>query len=90
MENKEKGYNGWTNYETWLVSLWIDNDEALQTTVKNLCKQKFQYNFKKDEALKGIVEEYIFLDEASLRTDLIKSALSEVNWTEIINSFEAE
>jgi hypothetical protein len=19
-------YNGWTNYETWLVNLWIDND----------------------------------------------------------------
>ena len=21
-------YNGWTNYETWLVSLWLDNDQA--------------------------------------------------------------
>jgi hypothetical protein len=24
----EKTYNGWTNYETWLVKLWIDNDEG--------------------------------------------------------------
>jgi hypothetical protein len=22
-----EGYNGWTNYETWCVSLWIDNEE---------------------------------------------------------------
>lgn len=24
----EKTYNGWTNYETWLVKLWIDNEEG--------------------------------------------------------------
>jgi len=22
-------YNGWTNYETWNVNLWIQNDEAI-------------------------------------------------------------
>lgn len=22
------GYNGWSNYETWLVSLWLNNDQA--------------------------------------------------------------
>ena len=25
---KDNRYNGWTNYETWAVSLWIDNDQA--------------------------------------------------------------
>ena len=24
-------YNGWTNYETWAVKLWIDNDEGTYT-----------------------------------------------------------
>lgn len=23
----DKTYNGWTNYETWVVNLWLDNDE---------------------------------------------------------------
>ena len=23
-------YNGWTNYETWLVNLWMDNSEGDQ------------------------------------------------------------
>ena len=30
-------YNGWRNYETWAVSLWIDNDEG-------------SYNFWRDRA----------------------------------------
>lgn len=27
MTTTEKTYNGWTNYETWNVKLWIDNEE---------------------------------------------------------------
>ena len=23
---KSEGFNGWTNWETWLTNLWIDND----------------------------------------------------------------
>jgi len=26
----DKKYNGWTNYETWLVKAYIDNDEGTQ------------------------------------------------------------
>ena len=27
-------YNGWKNYETWNVILWLDNDEGLYNIVK--------------------------------------------------------
>ena len=27
MTKKDTSYNGWPNYETWNVMLWIDNEE---------------------------------------------------------------
>ena len=35
MTKDEQGYNGWANYETWNVALWIGNDEGLYETAKN-------------------------------------------------------
>lgn len=32
----EKGYNGWKNYATWNIALWIGNDEGLYNLVKNM------------------------------------------------------
>lgn len=33
----EKGYNGWKNYQTWNVALWIQNDEGLYAVARE-CK----------------------------------------------------
>ena len=34
MTKGEQGYNGWANYETWNVALWIGNDEGLYEWAK--------------------------------------------------------
>ena len=36
MSNK---YNGWTNYETWNVNLWLNNDQGTYDFIVELAKQ---------------------------------------------------
>ena len=35
-----EGYNGWKNYETWNVALWLGNDEGLY----NIARKYTDYN----------------------------------------------
>tara|TARA_R100001443_G_scaffold90782_1_gene97275 strand:+ start:6053 stop:6346 length:294 start_codon:yes stop_codon:yes gene_type:complete len=35
-------YNGWTNYETWNVALWLGNDEGLY----NLARDWAEHGYK--------------------------------------------
>jgi hypothetical protein len=34
-----KEYNGWTNYETWLVKLWMDNEEGTHLYFREQAEQ---------------------------------------------------
>ena len=81
---KNKKYNGWTNRNSWRVSLWIKNDEGLLEQAET---------FKSDDELKEWF--YEITDEAfrndidgAFAMDFIRVDLSDVDWKEIKESLE--
>ena len=35
-------YNGWTNWETWCVNLWLDNSEGDQEYLRDMARQAIE------------------------------------------------
>ena len=101
---QSKKYNGWTNYETWAVSLWIDNEESSYThwreeaaselrdagpsayakfTGREIFTPEEVAVLALEKALKSEFEEKAPDLGASVWSDLLGAAMSEVNWHEI-------
>lgn len=78
METKDETFNGWTNKPTWLVKLWLDNDEYSCNTSKEYIED-LEGN-KADEALKEWVENNMMADYTSfgLQADLVNWSLASV------------
>ncbi|GFO82161.1 MAG: hypothetical protein A49_17880 [Methyloceanibacter sp.] len=53
--HEERGYNGWSNYETWAVSLWLDNEESSYLYWREQAARHHQDAPDSSEVLRGIV-----------------------------------
>lgn len=101
---KRNEYNGWTNYETWAVALWIDNEEGSKaewqeriTALIQHCRGS-QYMTVEQviertlaDALEEAHEEHVeSLEIKGFAADLLNASLSEVNWHEIAKGLLAD
>ena len=78
----DKTYNGWTNYETWCVKLWLDNEQGSQEWMNEIVLS-YPDNHEAATALRdGLADNMPDLG-ATLWADLLRSAFDEVNWREI-------
>lgn len=95
---EDKTYNGWRNYETWCVNLWLCNDQGSDTYWRETAAEVWEraepgehsWQDRSEVAvseladmLKEQVEESAPTSEASMYTDLLNAALSEVAWRDI-------
>jgi hypothetical protein len=80
-------YNGWSNRETWLVSLWLNNDPASYDLLQTACKRAGNTLSKSEWLESELQDEMCDLElEASLWSDLLGTSLARVNWLEVIEN----
>ena len=82
-------YNGWKNYETWNVALWIDNEEGSYHERRDMARSARSVG-EYARMLQDWVEEMAPDLGASMFSDLLNAALSEVDWDEIAEAWYAE
>ena len=92
MGDGAKGYNGWANYETWCVHLWLTNEEGSyrywrEEAGRHRKKSGEDASGTLAEQLKNELEEASPIEEASLFSDLLNAALGEVDWFEVADAF---
>ncbi len=89
-------YNGWTNRETWLVNLWLTNDQGAYNALEELVSDVTEFGTISREhriadALVGFVDDLIAPPDADvpygLAVDLITAALGRVDWRELASHY---
>lgn len=80
----DETYNGWKNVETWVVALWLSNDENLFNDTCDVIKGKSVCDAM--NAIEEMVRECNPLIKG-MYADIINHALNQVDWLAIAKSF---
>ena len=95
-------YNGYKNYETWCVALWVDNDEYTQNYWAELADEAWADNYDEGDdpesssadaryQLANCYKELILdgnplAGDASLYADILAAALRDVCWCDLADN----
>ena len=125
MSDDAKRYNGWANYETWCVHMWMSNEQgsygywrgearkqrseapSCANVERGIWDAEDAAKFGLADQMKGELEALVWLwneegtcrncmkravptQKASLFSDLLSAALSEVDWHEVAEAFLEE
>ena len=98
-------YNGWTNYETWCVNLWLNNEESTYNywreaagEAREASKVEDRFGLTRSPAglladrLRDELQELAYdqVKQGTLCADLLNGAMSSVDWQEVADAFLEE
>ena len=87
MATETKTYQGWSNRKTWCVNLWLTNDEGLNKELDSIVRSGQGGMIWKEVTLQAWIHS-VAPQELGIYTDLIFTALDNVNWREIIENHQ--
>lgn len=95
----DETYNGWTNYQTWNVTLWMDSEEPTYNLARSMARDAASSETPRVDLADALKEfhanqlEALYPDiatGASVFSDLMGHALDSVNWHEIATNYLEE
>ena len=75
------GYNGWENYETWNVILWVNNDEGLYNLARTCSDyQEFCMELREagNEPISRETPDKVAWNDSGINLDEVNEAISEI------------
>jgi hypothetical protein len=85
-------YNGWANYETWNVTLWIDNDEGIYGFVRDGLEELLDRNGNDWQSIPEVeIKELVYDAFGACSTgyggkatpDGVRIMDGKINWSEV-------
>lgn len=97
----DQEYNGWPNYETWCVNLWMDNEQGSQEFFRETAKEIYgevipNPGFNRAETARFRFADWLKdhheenrpeMPTCGLYYDLLSAALAAVNWDRIARHY---
>ncbi len=85
----ETTYQGWHNYETWAVALWLDNEQGSQEEAREIATRPV-HAWEAARDLKDWLDECMPDLGGTLWSDLLRSAFDSVDWHEVAEHYREE
>jgi hypothetical protein len=86
-----KTYNGWTNWETWQINLWLDNEESSYRDKQRFLRKVADWlDYKPDDYVENEIICYVNEAFPEGTPDMDPGDMLKVDWSEIVESFKRE
>jgi hypothetical protein len=86
-------YNGWTNYETWVVNLWMDNEEGSHDYWVSIAQYIYEHeaeeqkHFSRMEDAVCLLSEQLKEDHEEAKDEILSAAnLSASVWADLLGA----